>query len=356
MDPDAVEEIIRVETGSAGGKPGGVSSSDRVPHGGQPDPLLLDFSANTNPKTPTGVSRVYEAALSAARSYPDDCYYEFRATAAEYTGCEAPQVVPTAGGIEGVRLAVGTTVDRGQEVLLPAPSFGAFAREVRMQGGDPSFVAHDAVLETDPSPYAMVIVGMPNNPTGEAYDPEALSAYAERCRETDTVLLVNESFLGFTDLPSMAGQEGVIAVRSLTKLFGLPGLRAGFAVATGDHLDRLELARQTWNLSTPAAAVGTHCLRQTEFVAETRERTAAERQRMRESLAEHFEVHPSDAPFLLLDTGASDRVDELLETVREHDLAIRDARTFRGLDQHVRVSVRLPYENDILLDVLGRQP
>jgi len=352
MDPDAVDDLAAGDSDGSGSEDPEATGTGRVHHGSTEDPLLLDFSANTNPERPDGVARVYEAALSAARSYPSEDYYEFRATAADYVDCEATEVVPTAGGLAAIRLAVATTVDPGDTVLVPAPSFGEYAREVRLQGGEPEFVAHDEILDRDPADAALVVVCNPNNPTGDAYDSDALRAYADRCRESGTVLLVDEAFVDFTDQPSLAGREGVVVARSLTKMFGLPGLRAGFAVATGDHRDRLDTARLAWGLGAVAADVGTHCLRDEAFVARTRERVESERQRMADRLAKRFDVYPSDAPFLLLDVGSSAAVDELLEAAREYDIAVRDARSFRGLDQHVRVAVRLPYENDLLLDAL----
>ncbi len=360
MDPDAVDELgssdgaTQASTGDSGtgSDPATGNADGRVHHGGVSDPHVLDFSANTNPTTPDGVTRVYETALSAARSYPSDDYYEYRAAAAEYAGCEGPEVIPTAGGLSAIRLTTATAVGPGEDVLVPYPSFGEYAREARLQGGTPEFVEHTDVLETDPAPYALVVVCNPNNPTGDAYDANRLREYADRCRRAGTPLLVDEAFIGFTEEPSLAGHDGVVVARSLTKLFGLPGLRAGFAVATGECQDRIDTARQAWGLGTPAASVGAHCMRQEEFVAEIRERVANERERMRRRLDQRFEVHPSDAPFLLLDAGSNQAVDGIRETLREHGIAVRDARTFRGLDRHIRVAVRRPPENDRLLGAL----
>jgi threonine-phosphate decarboxylase len=360
MDPNAVDELGSPD-GVADGSVGATEEPSqsqtggedgRVPHGGATDPLALDFSANTNPCTPDGVARVYDSALSAARSYPSDDYYEYRATAAEYVGCEATQVIPTGGGLGAIRLAIATAVGRDDEVLVPYPSFGEYAREIRLQGGEPAYVPYDEILETDPDDYALAVVCNPNNPTGNSYDADRLYAYADRCRDAGTPLLVDEAFIGFTEEPSLVGHEGVIVTRCLTKLFGLPGLRAGFAVAAGTYRDRLDTARQAWGLGTAASSVGAHCMKQEDFVSETRERVRNERARMRRRLAERFEVHPSDAPFLLLDAGSSEAVDGVLASAREHNIEVRDARTFCGLDQHVRVAVRLPYENDRLFDAL----
>ncbi len=344
MDPEAIDELV--ESSSSAGR------GARADHGGVDDPRLLDFSANVNPNTPPGTAGVYDAALAAASAYPSGEAAEFRSAAAAFVECETTEVIPTAGGMAAIRLAIATTVDRDDRVLVPAPSFAEYAREVRLQGGVPEFVDADQLLGSDPAPYEMTIVCQPNNPTGRAYDPDRLRSFAGRCRKNATCLLVDEAFLDYIDLASMVTEPGTIVARSLTKVFGLPGLRMGFAVATGRHRDRLAAARPTWGVSVPALAVGTHCLDHPEFVAATRRRVRQERTRMRERLSQRFDVNPSDAPFLLLAADESATVDAVLAAARESGIAVRDARTFRGLDRHVRVAVRRPEENDRLLEAL----
>lgn len=331
--------------------PESVLGVGREPHGSSDDPALLDFSANTNPRCPDGVEEVYRAAFEESRSYPADPPAAYRETAAEYVDCDPGQVVPTPGGLAAIRLTVALAVEPGDSALVPAPSFAEYAREVRLQGGTPSFRPQDRILAADPTDHALAVVCNPNNPTGNAYPADELAEFAARCRAAGTPLLVDEAFLGFTDRPSLAGTDGVVVARSLTKLFGLPGLRAGFAVATGEFGDALETARRPWNVSRPALSTGAYCMTREEFVAETRARVRAERERLREHLSRNFEVHPSDAPFLLLDVGGE--VDEILARARERGLALRDATTFRRLDSHVRVAVRLPAENDRLREVLA---
>jgi threonine-phosphate decarboxylase len=324
----------------------------REPHGSSDDPDVIDFSASTNPLVPDGAEAVYREAFETARSYPAEPPAEYRAAAAAYVGCEPEQVIPAPGGLAAIRAAIGLFVETDASVLTPYPSFAEYAREIRLAGGEPEFVPQDELLAADPAEHALAIVCNPNNPTGNAYDRDRLESFAERCRATGTVLLVDEAFLDFTDRPSLAGHEGVVVARSLTKLFGLPGLRAGFAVGTGGLGAALRQARRTWNVSAPALATGSFCMAQDEFVAETRERVRAERERMMTALEEKFAIHPSASPFVLLDVG--DRsVGDVLDRVDEAGLAVRDATTFRGLNSHVRVAVRLREENDRLLEALG---
>jgi histidinol-phosphate/aromatic aminotransferase/cobyric acid decarboxylase-like protein len=333
MDPDAVTDV------------------DRGRHGGASDATVLDFSANTNPDRPRGVAGVFESAYGACDRYANDDYCEYRTAAGTYLGCEPRRVVPAAGGTEALRLAFEVTLSPDDEALLPRPSFGEYEREVRLQGVDPTFVPHRHLPRTDPEGYDVAVVCNPNNPTGDAYSRSDLGAFAADCREAGTVLIVDEAFLDFTDRRTLAGEPGTIVTRSLTKMFGLPGLRCGLAVATGDLRDRLEAARPAWGLSVPAVDVGTYCLGRTAFVAETRDRVRRERRRMTAALDDVFDVFPSEAPFLLFDVG--DRaVSDVLDDARAAGIAVRDATTFRGLDSHVRVAVRRQYENDRLLEAL----
>ncbi|MFD1644462.1 aminotransferase class I/II-fold pyridoxal phosphate-dependent enzyme [Haloarchaeobius litoreus] len=332
-----------------------VRDAERVPHGGTTDRDVLDLSANTNPRSPPGTTAVYDATLAESRRYPDDDYAEFREAAATVVGVDPDQVVPTPGGLAAIRLALATAVDPGDRVAVPAPSFGEYAREVRLQDGEPVFLRPEAVLDVDPGDFAAVVVCTPNNPTGALPDRSALVALADRCADAGTRLLADEAFLGYTGQASLAGHDAVVVARSLTKLYGLPGLRAGYAVATGAAREDLATARRAWNLGAPAAAVGAHCLRQHGFVRETRETVRRERRRLRDGLEPSFEVHPSAAPYLLLDCGDRD-VDALLADAREQGVVLRDARTFRGLDSHVRVAVKNDDTTDRTLEVLDVRP
>lgn len=355
MDPDAVDAMcgnISHGRASAASDAQQETSDLRIAHDGPDDRLLLDFSSTTNPAIPTGAVQAYQSAFAASRSYPSDCYCDFRIAVGEYVGCEPEQVIPTAGRMAALRLAISTTVESGDSVVLPSPSSERYEREVTLQGADPTFVTHSKILDIDPQAHELVILDTPNDPTGQAYDPRALSAFADRCQRAGTPLIVDEVFLDFTDIPSLAGRDGVIVTRSLAKLFGFPGLRIGFAVATGTYRDRLDITRLPWGVGEPAISLATYCLGETAFIEQTRERIERERTRLEDRLGEYFEITPSAGPFLLLDAGSSERVDDVIEHAREEGIVLRDAREFRGLDSHIRVSVRLPDENDQLIAAL----
>lgn len=353
MDPEAVDEVSDSAHSDSSASPlcRTTDSSCRQYAGSQPQ--LLDFSAIINAETPDGISQVYESALVSAQSHPSDDYSGFRATAAEYVECEATEVIPTAGRLAGVRLVTATTISSGDPVLLPAPSCSEYAREVRLQGGSLAVAPHTELFDTDPAEFQLVCACQPNNPTGHLHEPDVVRAYADRCLEAGTPLLLDESFLDFSGSASLAGYPGVIVVRSLSPISGLPGLHSGFVVASEPYQERLATARLTWGLSVPGREVGEYCMNQTEFLDATKARIKRERNRLRDRLSPRFDVLHSGAPYLLFELPADKNVSGLQATLRESNIAIRDARTFRNLDNHVRVTIRSPEENDALLEALG---
>jgi histidinol-phosphate/aromatic aminotransferase/cobyric acid decarboxylase-like protein len=94
-------------------------------------------------------------------------------------------------------------------------------------------------------------------------------------------------------------------------------------------------------------------MEQQSFLEETRQRTESERERLRDSLGGTFDISASVAPFLLLDAGSADRAQRVVDRCREAGIAVYDARQVRGLDSHVRVAVKLPEDNDVLIETLS---
>ncbi|WP_244246893.1 bifunctional adenosylcobinamide kinase/adenosylcobinamide-phosphate guanylyltransferase [Nocardioides euryhalodurans] len=238
------------------------------------------------------------------------------------------------------------------------PSFTAPEAALRSAGVPVQRVlrdpAHDFALDSAavPEEADLVVLGRPDNPTGRLDTVEAVAALARPGR----VLVVDEAFADF--LPEAdglhgSGIPGLLCVRSLTKLWGLAGLRVGYLLGPEALVARLAAVRQPW-------PVGSTALRAAEVLAGAEEerrlraqQAADDRAALLEALAPFpLTVWPSPANFLLL---RSDRAD-LRERLLDHGLAVRRGRTFPGLDDHhVRVSVHPdPAVRAALVDALGR--
>ena len=325
-----------------------------VVHGGTADPAILDFSANTNPAIPVGAEAVFSGSFERCDRYRQ-AHPAYTAAVARHCGCPSGWVVPTGGGIAALSLAITALTHAEAVVTIAGPTFGEYARLVRVAGGRCRSVALMDIDAADVSASDLVIVCTPNNPCGRLIGTERRDRLLEvAAAEGASVKSRNASSM------MMGTFSAALVARSETKLFGLPGLRAGALVVPPRYRERVEAVRDPWPIGTPAATVAGFCLQQTAFIAATRQRVVAERARMRAALTPAYEVSPSAAPFLLcrprrltaLGLTPADPVGDLCRRAAAADIAIRDARSFAGYDEHIRIAVRRPHENDRLLSVL----
>ena len=313
---------------------------------------LLDFSQNINP---LGAPH---AALEAARKalfeesdrYPDLEYTELREALAEYLGVPPENVVPTNGGAEALFLAAGAAGAGGALVLEPTFSeYAAAARAsgmevVRRVGRRPeeSFGFDHAALD-DLGGISVVFLCNPNNPTGDSLGYREVLEVADRVREADAVLVVDEAFRDFVPEISVAAMvdEGLWVARSFTKFFAIPGLRLGCLVC--EDPGRARALQPSWPVNAVAAAAGIAAAEDRGF-AET---SVAEVARLREHLFEALAAidglrpFPAVANFLLV-RGP----DGLAGRLARRGVLVRGCGPFDGLGpEYFRVAVRGEAEN-----------
>jgi histidinol-phosphate/aromatic aminotransferase/cobyric acid decarboxylase-like protein/adenosyl cobinamide kinase/adenosyl cobinamide phosphate guanylyltransferase len=192
---------------------------------------------------------------------------------------------------------------------------------------DPAAVPEEADL---------VVLGRPDNPTGRLDPVETVAALARPGR----VLVVDEAFADF--LPDAQGLHGsgipgLLTVRSLTKLWGLAGLRVGYLLGPEALVARLAAVRQPWPVGSPSLRAATVLAGAEDQRRLRAQGVADDRTALLEALAPlPVTVWPSPANFLLLRSSRPDLRARLLE----HGVAVRRGDTFPGLDDHhVRVTV-----------------
>jgi len=196
-----------------------------------------------------------------------------------------------------------------------------------------------------------VVLGRPDNPTG-VLDPVAT---VERLVRPGRIVVVDEAFAEFLDDPSgLAGRRDlpeVVAVRSLTKLWGIAGLRVGYLVGPGPLLSRLDAVRQPWSCNSLALTALELLVGAEDERHERARKVARQRDAVLAGLRTipRLEVWDAAANFLLLRGPVPGLRDRLLD----HGLAARRADTFPGLDARaVRVAVRDPDTNSRLVSAL----
>lgn len=307
---------------------------------------VLDFSACINPLS-FPVARAVWQALARLEHYPDDRYPAFRKDAARFCGAPPDLVVPGNGSTELIQSAVSAFLRPGDRVVVKGPTYEEYRFRAMLAGAE---VKEGA----GPNSSRMVFVCNPNNPTGELLPREEVLRVAEECDRHGAVLVVDESFVELSDpaqsvAPDVADFKGLLVLRSLSKAFGLPGLRAGFATASPPLAETLESWRSPWSLSVLAEAAARACFRGAgPFLERSRRLVVRERRWLGGALAGGgLRPMESRAPFLCAQAPvpASRASREFLK----RGFLVRDCTSF-GLSRTLRFGIRTRPDNRRLVE------
>lgn len=317
-------------------------------------PGMLDFAVNVWPgERPAALRAALRAALDDPR-YPDDRVA--RDAVAARHGRDAGEVLPLNGACEAFWLLAHTL--RPAVAACVHPSFTEPEAALRACGAEIVRVARDPRdWSFDPAAVPeraeVVVLGNPNNPTG-ALDPTA--SILELLRP-GRVVVVDESFMDFVAEPAatLAGEprESLVVVRSLTKLWTLAGIRAGYLLAPAELVAMLGAHRQSWSVNALALAALEACARDRETPRQVGAEVAAARAELLGQLRSLPRVRawPGAANFLLLEVPDGQAV---VDALRAAGIAARPAASFPGLgEDHLRVAVRRPHENRRLVEALA---
>ncbi len=328
---------------------------------------IVDFSSNVNPLgPPRGTMKVLSRAAWKMRYYPDTDARELKAELAARIGVGEGNIVFGNGSTELIKCFCEAFLGAGDEVLIVEPTFseyglwsermGARIRRV-VSSSEEGFEVPTSSVEELKGAKAFFLCN-PNNPTGKlAADVEAMIEEASR---EGVLFFLDEAYMDFTRAENACRlvdeNPNLIVLRSLTKFYSIPGLRAGYAVASDEITEVMKEQLVPWNVNVLAQAVALHAIRDEEFPERSRAYLEREKTRLFEGLSKlGVKTNWPDANFFLLDvrefgiTGA-----ELRQALIERGILIRDCASFHGLDEYyVRISVRKRKENDRLLAELG---
>ncbi|MDQ3932932.1 MAG: Rv2231c family pyridoxal phosphate-dependent protein CobC [Actinomycetota bacterium] len=308
----------------------------------QAPPGTLDLAVNVRADLPRWLRRRLGESLDRVTTYPDTT--TARAAAARRHRRPPEECLPLDGAAEAFWLLAATLRPRLAACVHPSftePEAALHAhghRVVRV------FRDRDDTWSLDPASVPaeadLVVLGRPDNPTG-ALDP--VDQVAALVRPGRTVV-VDESFAEFLpdDGATLAARRdlpGLVVIRSLTKLWGLPGLRVGYLLAAADLVYRLDSHRQPWPVNALAAEALVACVAAEDERRSRARKVATERKWLVASLRTipGLVVWPSAANFLLL---AAPGVSDLRQRLLARGVAVRRGDTFPGLgSDHVRVAV-----------------
>ncbi len=207
----------------------------------------------------------------------------------------------------------------------------------------------------------LCVLTNPHNPSGALTARPQMLRVLECARRTKTLLVVDEAFIDYAPTETLIAEAGrgdhLVVLRSVTKFYGMPALRVGYAVSNPRVAARLAAQLPPWPVTTLAASAAAEAVQDHQYARRTLESVADQRQWLSQALGTTgVTVYPSAANFLLLRLPAtaptSARVRARLIT--HHGVVVRDCRSFDGLSngRFIRVAVRQRDENERLVRAL----
>lgn len=333
---------------------------------------IVDFSASINPLGPApGVYPALMEGFWRIRHYPDPDCGGLPGLLAGHLGVGEENLLLGNGGSELIYILPRALKIR--RALVVAPTFSEYALAVEAAGGRVRHVVLPPAGEASPAEDAAgllpgcdaVFLCNPNNPTGRLFGPGELLPLLEAAQKAGAILVVDEAFMDFVPgrknyslMPLARTRGDLVVLYSLTKFFGIPGLRLGAAVACPEVIARLRSQKDPWSVNALAAAAGEAALKDRDHMGKTLETVREERDHLfsRLSSLPGLRPYPSGANFLLVGvSGSGVKSAEMVEKLARRGILVRNCANFYGLDDgYVRVAVKTRRENELLLKALER--
>jgi threonine-phosphate decarboxylase len=265
--------------------------------------------------------------------YPEPEAWSLEALIADHHNLDPKQVIVTNGATEAIYLIAQTFRLRP---VIPTPTFSEY---------------EDACMLFPPiANDSMLWLCNPNNPTGEIYDQPHL----DHLIASHALTVIDQSYEHYTNSPVCCDSvaTNLLHIHSLTKTYGIPGLRLGYITAHESLTEQLRHNLRPWSVSSLAIEAGKFLLQHDELICRP---DLAEAQRLRNLLSEIpcITVMPTQTNFMLCEI-ANHTAAELKDYLAwEHKILIRDASNFRGLTpHHFRIASQKPIENDALVKAI----
>lgn len=322
---------------------------------GVPEDQVVRFDTNTFPWPGARLDALPPEPLN---EYPDTSYAALTEAIAQYADVPTDRITVGAGADEILDLIAKAYIDASSRVLLSHPTYPMFRILTEMAGGSIDEV-RSIDLHLDRRAFLergrdarLIWLCNPNNPTGELLP---LDFVEEVAVATDGVLVVDEAYFetsGVTAVPLIDQMPNVVIVRTLSKGFGLAGVRVGYALGGAAISEALRRVRPPGSISVVSAALGAQALTDVAGMRQRVRQVKDERARLRRELqAIGLEVRDSAANFLLVQTGRS-----AAAALLKKGMVVRTFPATSLLAEYMRVTVRQPAENDRLVAALREAP
>ena len=289
--------------------------------------------------------------------YPDDSAARVKKLYAQYLGITPDMILPANGSDQALQLLIGTFAPVGKVMLTVDPDFEMYDFYADSYGTrllkyplekDGSFSLDDFIEKAKEENASLILFSNPHNPTGHVLTPDQVKKMAKAL--PDTVIAMDEAYMDFAQVSAISLLEeldNLYITRTLSKAWGLAGLRMGFVISTPKNIAWLDPYRTVYNVSSLNQDAASVVLSHPEFLKANLDLVLSERARVFEELKKIESLHAleSSTNFILTWPENYEKLDEAL---KKANITVRRFPARKAL----RFTIGLPEENDALLAVL----
>ncbi len=331
------------------------------------DPKIIDFSSNVNPLGfPSKIKNDLGKNLPLFSVYPDSDSTKLKSSLERYTRIPKDQIIVGNGATEIIYNFCKAFLNK-RKVLIPIPTFGEYESAARLNGSRVSYFKTmninddiDDFIKEIPKNQC-VFVCNPNNPTGVLASQKNMLKILDASHNNSTLVFVDECFIELASNPkeSIVSRlhrfDNLFVLRSLTKSFGLAGLRVGYGLGSKNMIEVLNRIKIPWNVSGIAQEIAVKALSGRSHLVKTRWLVKKERKFLKDSISKitGFRCYDSDSNFILIKSKINSKL--LQKKLLKKKILIRDCSSFKGLDDRfIRIAVRTHNENQKLVKELAK--
>ncbi len=307
--------------------------------------LRLDFNENTvgcSPKVIKALQRVTAAKLA---MYPE--YVKFKTLLAKNLGIKKNQLLLTNATDEAIKLIIDTFIERGDEAILPTPTFAMFKFYLSLREADVKEVLYNEdlsfpinkILNTISDKTKLVILVSPNNPTGTKIDRENIIKIVEKAK--NAIVLIDEAYKEYLDesaVDLIERYENLVVVQTFSKAYGLAGLRLGYIISCDENIEYLQKANSPYSVNTLAMVAAEAALEDKEFVDSYVNEVSKSKSMLIKKLSElEIKTFPSYANFLVADFGVG--CERIYRQLRNRGILVRNRSNYPLLKNCLRIGI-----------------
>lgn len=330
----------------------------RLPDFSRKNKSRLDLNENARGCSAKVLEAIKKIKAEEIATYPE--YDQLIEKIAAYHELKPANILLTNGGDEAIRCIMDTYLERGDEVLIPEPTYSMYeilgrlheAKLVKVAYGTDFLFPQEDFLKAINQQTKVIIVVNPNSPTGTSLTQDGFKAIMDKAR--DCLVILDESYSHFvraswTQL--IRDYENLVVIQTFSKAFGLAGLRLGYLVSDEKNIESMLVTRLPFSVNSLAVVAGCASLDDQAYIREIVEHVESEKKVLYDALNDlGVEVLKTDTNFLLVNMG--DDSSRIYDHLLQKGILVKNLDESAILKGYFRVTVGTHGENLVLIEVL----